>query len=210
MMFPICGNMTFTGKPKDTPVGIYPSQVAKLDAGTTPWGREAIQRNYIKEFIKDIAEDDDIIILRDADEIVRHEAPLQYKEGICCLQMDEMHFYLNTRSGVQTWRHPKIMRWIDLKDKQPNDVRAMGGEVIENAGFHFSWTGDVNSQMEKFQSFSHQEPEIQKMAHPGIIQARKDNLYHLFTGKELEVVPLGELPAIISQPQFEDMLYGNS
>ena len=214
--YAIGGNQTFTGKPTNLP---FPScnslSIANLDAGTTPWEREALQRNHIHSLLTFLnASDTDIVIIRDADEIFKWSAVKAYiagHDGICCLQMDEYHFYLNTVASRQSWRHPKIMRWRDLKNRKPNDVRAMGGPVIENAGWHFSWQGDVNAMMKKFQSFSHQEPEVQKMANPGILRARVDNLYHLFTNEKLSVVGTGVLPVAVQLEleKYTDNLYRN-
>ena len=67
----------------------------KLPIGTA-WEREAVQRNYIMNLLVG-AQDDDIVIISDADEIPYAEAVKMYSpnHGVASLSMDLYYYYLN-------------------------------------------------------------------------------------------------------------------
>lgn len=209
------GNMTFTGIPRE--IKLETSHVADLSNGTTPWEREAMQRNSIWMVIEPIIKDDDIVIIRDADEIVRGDVVEKYDTvyRTCALQMDELHLFLNTRSGHQTWRHPKITSGSALRDtaifnKFPNDIRNGGFDLcMMNAGWHFSWQGSDADILQKFKSFSHQEEEVQRHATPEHIRMARKELFHIINDDDLTVVEMSELPALVQHnpEKFKHMLY---
>lgn len=182
-------------------------------ARDSPWENERMQRNMINTALpNNRLSGSDIIILSDLDEIPRRSAVEKYRTefGLCALQMDEYHLFLNTQHGRQTWRHPRIMPWSYLKERNPDEVRNGGFDLaLMNAGWHFSWTGSYSDILDKFKSFSHQEKEVQKHAKGTHIQVCRDNLRHLITGEKLREVQPEGLPEYVRthRPEFESMLY---
>lgn len=178
---------------------------AKFQFFTDPWMNEAHQRNSIKEFIN--PHDDDIIIIRDADEIPRWQAVSQYvpEMGSAVLLMDQYYYYLNTLATRQNWRHAKIMTGKDLKDSSPEEIRNAGCPfAMLDAGWHFSYTGGVDTMLEKFISFSHQEDEVQKVADAAILQHKLNSLESLWGTDKLQIVSDNELPEFVRNNLFSD------
>lgn len=180
----------------------------------TPWDNERVLRNTFYSPLRyQNMKQDDIIILSDVDEIPRREVIEAFNsDDLCCLQMDEMHLYLNTRYRRQSWRHPKIFKYqylLDHPEMTFDMIRAAGGAVIEHAGWHFSSVGGTEEVLRKLKSFSHQEPEIQKAAFAPTIEYSLSNLRHLHTDEPLEVVPITGLPKYVqeNQQRFKHLLH---
>lgn len=174
-----------------------------------PWENEKAQRNYILEYLHGNVgiEDDDIVILSDVDEIPRRHVVLQYRRefGICSLVMDQMYFYFNALASRQTWRHPKIMTYADLRNQGPETIRNAGTSLgLLDAGFHFSYVGDIASMLIKLESFSHQEPEVQMIASAAVLEDKQKQLCSPW-GDKLTLIDVTELPLYIQENK--DTLY---
>lgn len=143
----------------------------------TSWTYENYQRNCIMEGLKN-CQDDDVIIISDVDEIPRPEAILKYKDtpGIKRLEMKMYYFYLNYVNYTNPkWSYSKMLHYRDFSKKisinnsiycieelnretTPTKIRVANiGEVVPNAGWHFSYLGDLDNIIYKITSFSHQE-----------------------------------------------------
>lgn len=165
----------------------------KLPVGTA-WEREAAQRNHIMNLLVG-AQDDDIVIISDADEIPYAEAVKMYSpnHGVASLSMDLYYYYLNCLSGEDVWRLPKIMTYKQLKSTTPNEVRQSNPEVIIwNAGWHFSYLGGTEAIQNKIRSFSHQEYNTDTFTNHDYINGKIDNLEQLWDGGKLEVVQVDD------------------
>ncbi len=168
-------DVTFTGNKKKV-YDIFYFRMEEIIVNDMPnncdaWAREAHQRNAIMRGLKE-AKDDDIVIIGDVDEITKATAVQEFidkKYDFAALKMDVFWYKFNCLAEIQTWVHPKIMKYSYLKDKMPNDVRGSGFEnVIANAGWHFSYLGGENFIANKLQSFSHTEynkPEYNNIEH---------------------------------------------
>ena len=125
------------------------------------WDNEIAQRNYILNALQILgAKDDDIVIISDADEIVKASILEHYNpiSSLTALKMDTYRYYFNCLEGKQNWDKARIMSYLYLKDKTPDKVRNSGFErVIDNAGWHFSYMGGYDKMVEKIESFSHTE-----------------------------------------------------
>lgn len=182
------GDKTFTGKQKKmlVPANFFSkSKVIVLEINMPtdpdPWVLERFQRNAIMRGLVD-AKDDDLIIIRDADEVPSAAAIKAYNpgNGVSSLVMDKFGYWLNCREGIQSWSRAKIMTYGYLKNTTPDEVRNAGQDsIISNAGWHWSWLGDVNRLVEKFNSFSHQELNNDKWANPEKLK------YKIETGQSL-------------------------
>lgn len=123
------------------------------------WANENFQRDCIIKGLYD-AEDDDVIIVSDLDEIPRWQAIQYYIPimGTSSLQMDKMSYYLNCIEGYQSWGIAKITTWKLLKQTTPNKLRNGGsGYSIYYAGWHMSFMGGLDKMIEKFYAYAHTE-----------------------------------------------------
>ena len=147
------------------------------------WDNERTQRDYILTALESLgAQDDDIIIISDADEVPRLEAIKEYnlEMGLTALRMDKFGYYLNCREGVQSWERARIMPFSYLKENSPEEVRNSGfPSEIKNAGWHWSWLGGVDAMINKLNSFSHQEVNNDKLNNRDILE------YKFKTGQSL-------------------------
>ncbi len=135
------------------------------------WDREIFQRNSQIEKLKEICNDDDLIITSDIDEIPSTEVLENYKDWF---EVDSLYhfkqnmymYYLNNYK-TDNWYGSRACSFSYLKDKSIDDIRQstenenkLSGFVIENAGWHFTYLGGEDQIKYKLESFSHQEYNI--------------------------------------------------
>lgn len=155
--------------------------VEDMPVDTDAWGREAHQRNCIARGIVD-ADDNDIIIVSDLDEILRPETIDMMRSDdanvIWGLRMPLFYFKLNhmlttTDSTYTTWGMACRKRFYtnaeDLR-KQRFSLNSFGYNhnqsgihMMEHAGWQFSYFGNTEFARSKIQSFAHVEtnkPEV--------------------------------------------------
>lgn len=209
---------TFTGKDKGLRLqkDRYNTNIRYITTAShfpDPWDNEQMQRNAIMHGLRNHdLHADDIIIISDVDEIPRLDAIMNYSPsfGLASIQMDEYFFWLNALYQRQTWNLPRIMPWSYAESRMPDQIRKEGFPMtVPNGGWHFSWAGGSANAMQKFQSFSHQEPEIQKWADLSKIQDCRLNTTHMFSGKPLEIMSIDEMPRFVrdNQEYFQELLY---
>lgn len=157
---------TFSGLPK--PLHFHERRhefsqyniVAKVyrSNATDPWIRERAQRNVITA--NQPIGDDDIVLITDADEIPRCSSISEAMDRIMCseIQMSNYRYYLNRQENGGWWHHPRIVKGSFLKAHSPSELRnTRYGDVVEDAGWHFSWMGGIERIHEKVKSFAHTE-----------------------------------------------------
>ena len=124
------------------------------------WLAENFQRDCILKGLYD-ANDEDIVIVSDLDEIPRWQTVQYYqpKMGVASIQMDKFSYYLNCLEGSQSWGIGKIATWELLKKTTPNKLRNSHETFfsIYYGGWHFAWLGGVDRMFTKLDSFAHQE-----------------------------------------------------
>lgn len=161
----------------------YPTFFTNFRFPTT-WDYEMNQRNGISKGLKN-CKPDDVIIISDIDEIPRPEKILQYKDipGIkvfkqnmyyyfCnCINISEDDYWygsvmthFNNFATPQDYRQVAIMknrRDIKKRLKLKQEItQKLGNQeivVVENGGWHFSYSGGVEKIIEKLESFAHSE-----------------------------------------------------
>ena len=178
-------NQTFTNKPKSwnfDPVRfakymdkISYIQVEDMPSSSNPWVNEHHQRNAIMRGLAD-ADDNDVVIVSDVDELLRPEAIdciRSSEEILFALRMPLYNFkfnYMRTTPGeYDVWA--MAARRSVLETLLPNTLRDMrhqfshapiglinkGCQLVEHAGWHFGYFGDRAHLVDKAQNFSHQE-----------------------------------------------------
>jgi hypothetical protein len=180
-------NQTFTNRPKPFLFEDNKSRYAQwldkiihikvedMPGTTNPWDNEIHQRNSILRGIND-ANDEDIIIVSDCDELLRSEAVdaiRNSEQHLFALRMPLYNFkfnYMRTTPGEYDCWAMAARRTV-FNDITPNSLRDLrhsfssspyqftnnGCVVVEHAGWHFGYMGDKNYLIDKAQSFSHQE-----------------------------------------------------
>ncbi|MBQ6515635.1 hypothetical protein IJI31_00485 [bacterium] len=138
------------------------------------WCRENYQRDCILRGLNN-AEDDDIIMISDVDEIPSKNAINSYNNGIYGMRQRCMSYYLNCEkvSDLKWDKGTKICEMeillypgFDIEEEIgarytqkgfPTYVRFYTGPVLLNGGWHFSYLGGSEAISKKIKSFSHQE-----------------------------------------------------
>lgn len=131
----------------------------------SPWPREAYQRNQIMKGLVD-ANDDDIILISDVDEIVRgcdvqrviDSVMLHPKAVTGCIQ-PMYYFFFNRRFHGKDadWQGTQATTYRTLKLSNPETVRTTTSSYhVHNSGWHFSSIGYDNF-IQKLKAFSHKE-----------------------------------------------------
>lgn len=173
--------------------------VGDMPDGGDNWERERHQRNAImRGLIAVVAKDDDLIIISDADEIPKAEAIKKYRPNmkVTALVMDKFGYWLNCIEGFQDWKIAKILTYEKLKESTPDLIRNSGQENwIYDAGWHYSWLGDVNNIQNKFNSFSHQEcntPELNNIETIKYKMATGQSLWSNDPNDKWEFIPIDE------------------
>lgn len=187
------------------------------------WTNEARTRNAIMNGLVD-AKDDDIIIVSDVDEIIRPEALSAYKPNYLCSTLYQ-NFYnyqfnlqvFNTNGTPRLCTLPKMTSYKNLKkffNGEPETLRnvkrsairkqwfkwrwlKLRTNIIQHAGWHFSWIMTAERISEKMSTISHTEydtPELNNQTH--IEDAIKNGLDIWARERNLQVVDLqsGDFP----------------
>lgn len=153
--------------------------VVDLPETKDPWERERYQRNYIHNILSNIANDEDIIIVSDADEIINSEVlkNANLDNGTNHLIMDNYYYYFNVLTEKQGWSASNISKYKFLKNHNLNEVRNTipRPNIIENGGWHFGWLGGYERILKKLESFSHSELNIEKNRDLNNIKEKVDN-----------------------------------
>ena len=133
--------------------------------GTFSWQREAYQRDAILRGL-DGCRDDDMVIVSDVDEILRREVVERLRGGgpafdtVFTTELDLFFYRLNYRFA-RNWRAAGAAPFRFIRQIGPNAVRYLAkqdiGHIIRDAGWHFSWMGDLNRFAAKLNAYAHQE-----------------------------------------------------
>jgi beta-1,4-mannosyl-glycoprotein beta-1,4-N-acetylglucosaminyltransferase len=156
------------------------------------WRNENAQRDKIMVGLNfEGAEDNDIVIISDLDEIPRPHSVRQFdpeKMLVGALKMDKFSYFLNCLEIAQGWESAKITTVKCLREQfgnSPQKLRTGGFKtILLDAGWHWSWLGGVDKIMEKFQSFAHQESNNSKFADPDKIARKLETGHSLWTDRD--------------------------
>lgn len=165
---------TFTGKDKpyffDQLVDLnnkYSDKIIRIkidfpNDNMSSWEREFYQRNCLPEkLMNHISSEDDIIIFSDADEIPRCkivENILSY-DLPTRLDVDQYFWSFNWKvpSHCNQGARPIAATFADIKKIGPQNLRSKTQSIIPNAGWHFSFFGELDKIKTKIESFAHTE-----------------------------------------------------
>lgn len=144
--------------------------------------REMSQRNAILRGLYDVP-DDAVILISDCDEIPRAtHVPPELPDGMVVVYDQTLHYFnFNTQSTNARWRGTRAARAADVRALSPHIVRYGIGTpdshypnyaMMHDAGWHFSYFGDVAHVQGKMRSFLHQELVNEENTDPDTIARR--------------------------------------
>jgi len=181
------------------------------------WVRERYQRNAMMREIQKCAPDD-IIIISDADEIVRNfiarNADLLICDGSNAIQQELRAYYLNVACVNMPWHGSKIVRRKYLDENTPSEIRfhTPPCQCITDGGWHFGYLGGVKAIQNKIKSFAHQEFNDPKFTTSDTISGRLDQLKDVL-GRLYEYKPIpldaNSVPKYVldNQEKFAHLIY---
>ena len=152
--------------------------IEKFPHNFSAWEKENYQRNFISKFLKE-AEDDDFILISDLDEIpnLNNINFKNFREKIIVFQQRLFFYKLNIGELTPSWHGSKCTKKKYLKNPQWlrnlktykrykfyrldkiffSQTYEHDFVIIKNAGWHFTWLGDINFIKSKLKSFAHTE-----------------------------------------------------
>lgn len=159
----------------------------------SPWEREYYQRNAIKGVLEVLKPDDeDIILLSDADEIPRRSVVESLDpQPVQSMALDAYYYGLNVSGGHQHTN--RAARWGWAKNMTMQELRTLDPppNIVYDGGWHFSYLGDAEHIANKFKAFAHSELNRPDTTNPETLLERMRNHQDLWgDGHHYEVVPI--------------------
>ncbi|AOE41723.1 benzoate transporter [Pantoea agglomerans] len=198
----------------------FKSNSSVVNAGETdPWENEATARNQIMQGLAG-AQDDDIVIVSDVDEIPRPEAIKAFSHQHLCTTLHQQYFnfkfnvrVLNEDGTPRCATLAKMVTCKTLRDffmGQPEllrNVKRRGTPIrenwwrwkwlnfrtktVKNAGWHFSWVMSDERISEKMSSISHTERNCPEFNNPDHIRRCVENNIDIWNRpRRMEIVPV--------------------
>ena len=166
--------------------------IDKFPENLSNWGRENYQRNFLMYSIKDLNEDD-YIMISDLDEIpnLRNLNSI-IKSKFTAFQQTNYSFKFNLKNiTFPIWYGTKLCKkkylkspqWLrDQKVKKYSILKfyKIKWNIIQNGGWHFSYIMNPNEISEKIKSFSHAEYNLDKYTNIKIIEDKLSKGLDLF------------------------------
>ena len=166
--------------------------IDKFPENLSNWGRENYQRNYLMNSIKDLNQDD-YIMISDLDEIpnLRNLSNITNSK-FTVFQQTNYSFKFNLKNiTFPIWYGTKLCKkkylkspqWLrDQKVKKYSILKfyKIKWNIIQNGGWHFSYIMSPEEISEKIKSFSHAEYNLDKYTNIKIIEDRLSKGLDLF------------------------------
>lgn len=169
------------------------------------WVRERYQRNQIMQGLVD-CEPDDIIVIEDADEIVKRSVLENIKDTIVdgsnAATQTLNTYYMNWQCTNMDWAGSKILKYKFVNNPSEHRFHTPASAIIPNAGWHFNFLGGVNAIKRKLQSYAHQEFNTDETFNNigNLLSNQKDALGRLY---EYKTVPIETLPKyVVEHPEI--------
>ena len=128
------------------------------------WVRERFQRNAIMRGLID-CDPNDIIMISDADEIVRASIVKDLEniivDGSNAVEQTLNTYYINWQCTNMPWWGTKILRKKFISTPSEDRFHTPAAKYIMNGGWHFGYMGGADAIRMKIKSYAHQETNIQ-------------------------------------------------
>ena len=140
-----------------------------------PWVREHAQRDAMMATLREVAVDDDMVLICDLDEIPSANAIALPPDRPYGLMMRTAHSAVD---WLYPWQAPGsvLAPWSVIKGAALSSVRdgRPGYDVVHDGGWHFSWLGGPQKQAEKLAVTCHLELSSEEQGILGSGQGYKD------------------------------------
>lgn len=176
------------------------------------WVRERYQRNAMMLALANM-DDDDIVIIEDADEMVKREVLQDIRSTIVAgsnaVEQVFHTYYLNWKCTNMRWQGSKILQKKFITT--PSEVRfhiPMANNIMDG-GWHFNYLGGADAIRTKIQSFAHTEFNVPSVLDniDSRLANKRDALGRLY---QYVVVPIDETyPKYIREnlDKFDSWIY---
>ena len=171
------------------------------------WVRERFQRNQIMRGLTS-CKPDDIIIIEDADEIVKASVLEHIEETIVdgsnASTQTLNTYYMNWQCTNMFWAGSKILKYKFVSNPSEHRFHTPASAIIPDAGWHFGFLGGANAIRQKIQSYAHQEFYTEEVFRDidYRLANKKDVLGRLY---EYKVIPIETLPKyVVYHPEIFD------
>lgn len=165
--------------------------VDDMPKSDNPWVPEKFQRNAINRGLSSIElSDTDLITICDVDEIPDAKTLKYLKENqpqkAVSLLMDFYTYNFNCKRKSK-WGHPKVVPFSLFKNiPNPEYMRHLRCECIENGGWHLSNFGSIDFIRNKLSNYAHQEFNNDNYNNEEVIKKRIESCSDLFGRKDEE------------------------
>ncbi len=186
--FVICeSHETFSGQPKslnflenqerfakwsDKVIYIIPKEIKTDD----PFQRAGYQKDFIREPLEQIAQDDDIVYFGDLDEIWKPQAITDDK--MYNLQQLNYSYWLNNRSS-ENWVGTVVGKWKTFRTQSINHWRATHTNKLSDGGWHFTNMGGYEQLLKKIAAYDHCLEADIPWVRDGLLQRIENNQDYL-------------------------------
>ncbi len=169
---------TFTGQPKPLVFEQNRAEFAAFDAKIVhvvvdafppyvghPWAREYYQRNMGVLGLSGHCQEDDLVIISDADEVIWRDVVLGFDGEYARLGMEKSRFFLNYREvlcgdelkvAASVWR-ARYLRTLGLSYARDTIRYLKSAPRLNHAGWHFTSISDARGVAAKLRNTAHQD-----------------------------------------------------
>jgi len=206
---------TFQGEPRDMVAHTYNHPKVSVYRVEFPlsmstWERDRYQRGTIIDLRAYGCDENTIVMTSDLDEIPNPEAVTWLKENFnpdafYAFEQRMFQYYLNVRNTSEPWAGTRA---CSLENYFKMDAETLRHSqhlctTIEDAGWHWSFLGGVDTIKKKIQSYAHEEYDNEETLNK--VAERMSNNEDIFNrGFVLETVPLdGSYPDYILSNQYK-------
>lgn len=158
--------------------------VTDMPGTDNPWAREEHQRAAIWRGLG-AAQDGDIIVVSDVDEMIRQETyeSLRQSDGFFQLVMPMYQYFMNLWAERARWNKAfaftksladRMPDFSHIRTHQDEVLHLFGaqGQVVQNAGWHFTYLGGPQRIRDKLRAFSHSDGWHAAMLEDDAIEAQ--------------------------------------
>lgn len=137
------------------------------DKTQTHWGRDSFQKEILIRAL-DNANDKDILLLSDLDEIMRPQALKKVLDNFDYNQLyhfehEVFYYFLNLQKN-ECWNKPIATSFESFKKYSFSGMRQnKRGLLVEHGGWHFSFQNGIKSIKDKIEAWGHQEYNTNKI-----------------------------------------------
>jgi beta-1,4-mannosyl-glycoprotein beta-1,4-N-acetylglucosaminyltransferase len=176
------------------------------------WGRESYQREVMIRPLIGNAENNDLVLISDLDEIpnkgVINKLHSNFDYGKAYHFQNKMYYYYLNCLKSEDWLGTFALSFENALNNSLNIIRSQKDNIIPGAGWHFSFMGGEKAIRQKIESFSHQE--FNNDWTKDQILSRMNNLQDVFgRGSNLVKVPIDDsFPEYLvnHQEEYKDMI----